>query len=188
VSRAFARPHFFDNGAMPDPTLPALRLFLALWPPAGVAVQLEAIAQGWQWPPSARRTQPGRLHITLHFLGEVPTSEVANLQQALSMPWQGCELSLDRAEVWPGGIAVLEATRVPEPARELHAALGERLRQCGLPVESRRWRPHVTFARKAQGARPPAGLAPLQWTAPAQYLLVQSLPGGRGYVPVQRFG
>jgi 2'-5' RNA ligase len=173
---------------MPVSTLPDLRLFLALWPPADVAAQLQAIAQGWQWPPSARRTPPERLHITLHFIGAVPAPEVSNLQQALSVPWLGCALALDRAEVWPGGIAVLEATRVPEPARELHAVLGERLRQFGLPVESRRWRPHVTFARKAQGARPPPGLPPLHWKAQPHYLLVQSLPGGRGYVPVQRFG
>jgi 2'-5' RNA ligase len=172
----------------PTPQPPALRLFLALWPPPEVAVQLQAIADAWQWPPAARRTHPERLHITLHFIGEVAASEVGALQQALAVQWEGCELAFDRAEVWPGGIAVLEATRVPEPARALHAALGTRLQQCGLPVESRRWRPHVTFARKAQGARPPQGLPPLLWTVQPTYLLVQSLPGGRGYVPLERFG
>jgi RNA 2',3'-cyclic 3'-phosphodiesterase len=174
---------------MTTPLPPAtLRLFLALWPPAEVAVQLQEIANAWAWTPGARRTRPERLHITLHFLGEVPASDLAALQAALEVPWDGCDLVLDAAQVWPGGIAVLEATQVPQPLLALHTALAGRLRERGLPVESRRYRPHVTFARKAQGARPPAGLGPLHWAAERQYALVQSLPGGRGYVPLQRFG
>lgn len=165
-----------------------LRLFLALWPPAPVAAALQAHADAWDWSAGARRTRPERLHITLHFIGEVPAADVQPLQQALPVTWTGCELVLDRAEVWPGGIAVLEATQVPPALRELHAALGERLRERGLSVESRRYRPHVTFARKAQGSQAPAAFTPLQWLAGPAYLLMQSLPGGRGYAPLQRFG
>jgi RNA 2',3'-cyclic 3'-phosphodiesterase len=167
---------------------PPLRLFLALWPPAEVAAALRAHSDAWTWSAGARRTAPERLHITLHFIGEVPAANAPPLQQALQVGWTGCELELDRSEVWPGGIAVLEASRVPPSLVALHAALGDRLRERGLPVESRRFRPHVTFARKAQGSRPPAGFAPLRWRVEAEYLLVQSLPGGRGYVPIQRFG
>ncbi|MEJ8838201.1 RNA 2',3'-cyclic phosphodiesterase [Ramlibacter sp. AN1133] len=173
---------------MTTPPLPPLRLFLALWPPPEVAAALRTRAQAWHWPASARRTPPERLHITLHFIGAVPAADVLALQEALDVPWTGCELLLDRAEVWPGGIAVLEATHVPQALGALHEALGDRLRERGLPVESRRYRPHVTFARKATGARPPAELAPLRWTAGPAYLLMQSLPGGEGYVPLQRFG
>lgn len=174
---------------MTTPPVPAtLRLFLALWPAPDVALQLQDIANGWSWTPTARRTRPERLHITLHFIGEVPATPLAPLQRGLDVPWEGCELVLDRAQVWPGGIAVLEATYVPQPLLDLHAALGERLRDLALPVEARRYRPHVTFARKAQGARPPERLAPVRWTTGPQYVLVQSLPGGRGYVPLQRFG
>ena len=169
-------------------TAPPLRLFLALWPPAAVGGALRGHADGWNWPPGARRTRPERLHITLHFIGDVPASEVAALQDALCVAWDGCELAFDRAEVWPGGIAVLEAAQAPQSLQALHAALGERLRACALPVESRRFRPHVTRARTAQGARAPAAFGTLRWPAPPEYLLVQSLPGGRGYVPLQRFG
>jgi RNA 2',3'-cyclic 3'-phosphodiesterase len=173
---------------MSTPPLPPLRLFLALWPPAEVAAALQAHAEGWTWSAGARRTRPERLHITLHFIGEVAAADVVPLQEALPGSWEGCELVLDRAEVWPGGIAVLEATRVPQPLATLHEALADRLRARGLPVETRRFRPHVTFARKAQGSRPPATFSPLRWPAGPAYLLVQSLPGGRGYVPLQRFG
>ena len=173
---------------MMTPPAASLRLFLALWPPSDVAAALQAHADSWRWTPGARRTPPERLHITLHFIGEVASAEVPPLQQALSVPWAGCELVLDRTEVWPGGIAVLEAARVPESLRELHGRLAERLRVRELPVESRRYRPHVTFARKAQGAQPPAAFAPLRWIAGPRYLLMQSLSGGRGYVALQRFG
>jgi 2'-5' RNA ligase len=173
---------------MTTPPPASLRLFLALWPPPDVAANLQAVADAWSWSAGARRTRPERLHITLHFIGEVPAAELAPLQQALEVAWTGCELVLDRAEVWPGGIAVLEASEVPQPLQALHAALGERLRERGLPVEARRYRPHVTFARKAQGSQAPADRAPLRWSAGPGYLLMQSLPGGRGYLPLQRFG
>ena len=173
---------------MPTPPPVPLRLFLALWPPAPLASVLQANADAWTWPAAARRSGPERLHITLHFIGAVPAPELVDLQEALALRWEGCELLLDRTEVWPGGIAVLEATQLPDALRALHAALGERLRSRGLPVEARRFRPHVTFARKAQGARAPADFVPLRWTAGPEYLLMQSLPGGRGYVPLQRFG
>ncbi len=173
---------------MTTPGPPTLRLFLALWPAAEVRGALEAHARSWAWPPAARRTPGAEWHITLHFLGQVAQERLAALRAALDLRWAGCELSLDRAQVWPGGIAVLEAGTVPAELAALHAALAERLRALQLPVEPRRWRPHVTFARKAAGARPPAAFAPLRWPAAPGYALVQSVGNGGGYRTVQRFG
>ena len=164
---------------------PAWRLFLALWPPAATRADIVRQADAWQWPAAARRTAPERLHLTLHFLGNVPAERVPALQRGLSFDWPGCELELDRAEVWPGGIAVLEASQVPAPLADLHARLGEALQRLEVPVETRRYRPHVTLARKGQGAEPGA-MAPIRWRTGPQYALMRSLPGG--YVPVQAFG
>jgi RNA 2',3'-cyclic 3'-phosphodiesterase len=173
---------------MTDTPAPPLRLFLGIWPPAEVTTALAKQAAAWSWPASARRSPADRLHITLHFIGAVAAARLPELQQALEVPWEGCELVLDRAEVWHGGIAVLEALRVPPSLALLHAALAERLRALSLPVEARRFRPHVTLARKATGAQPPAAFEPVHWPVAPPYLLLQSLPGGRGYVPLQRFG
>ena len=172
---------------MPPPSPATLRLFLALWPAAGVRDALDAQAREWTWPPAARRTPPERLHATLHFLGPVAADRVADLREALDVAWPGCELVLDTVQVWPGGIAVLEASRVPAELAALHAALARRLQAQGITVEERRYRPHVTFARKAFGARPPEQLAALHWRIGPQYLLVESRPGGR-YEPVASFG
>jgi 2'-5' RNA ligase len=166
----------------------SLRLFLALWPPADVRTALEEHAAAWAWPAGARRTRGERLHVTLHFLGEVPADRVPALQSGLAAGWPGCEMTLDRATVWPGGIAVLEGTQVPEPLSRLHAGLRDKLLALEVPVEQRRYRPHVTLARKAFGSRPPADFTPLRWLAGPAYELVHSLPGGRGYESVQRFG
>lgn len=172
---------------MPTPHTAELRLFLALWPDAAVLEQLVALADGWSWPAQARRMAPPKLHVTLHFIGNVPAARLPDLRAGLEVEWSGCDLALDRATVWPGGIAVLEATHVPAALARLHADLAEKLRELGLPVESRPYRPHVTLARKACGATAPP-FAPLRWRAVPGYALVHSVGGGRGYETLQSFG
>jgi 2'-5' RNA ligase len=157
-----------------------------MWPPADVREQILQCADAWQWPAFARRTAPERMHITLHFLGNLPAERVPELKAGLSCEWAGCTLELDRAEVWPGGIAVLEASRVPAALADLHARLAEALRRLEVTVETRPYRPHVTLARKGRGARPQE-FATIRWDAPPQYALMRSLPGGQGYTPVQAF-
>lgn len=173
---------------MTQPEPATMRLFIGLWPPPATHAALLAHAGGWSWPAPARRMRPERLHVTLHFLGEVAEDLLPALRRELALPWRGCELVLDRPTVWPGGIAVLEGSVVPAPLAELHAALAGRLQGMGMPVEDRRYRPHVTLARKAAGARPPADFAPVAWQAGPGYALVRSLPGGGGYETLQSFG
>ena len=164
----------------PD-TEPAVRLFLGLWPHTEVHAALLGHAASWDWPVSARRTRPERLHLTLHFLGNVQAARVPSLRAGLQVDWQGGDLVLDRATVWPGGIAVLEAGRIAPALADLRARLGSALDALDLPVESRPWRPHVTLARKASGAHPPREFPAIMWRVAPAYALVRSLPGGRGY-------
>lgn len=167
---------------------PALRLFLALWPPSGVLEALQAHAAEWSWPAQVRATRPERLHVTLHFLGAVDDARLPALRTSLAVPWSGAELVLDEARLWPGGIAVLQARAVPPALAALHAELAARLAALDVALEARPWRPHVTLARKAFGARPPAAFAPLRWRAAGSHALVRTLPGGRGYETLASFG
>lgn len=163
------------------------RLFVAVWPSRSVQAALAAAADVWAWPAAARRTRPERLHLTLHFIGDVPMARLDELRAHLRLPFEPFDIELGRPDVWRGGIAVLEANAIPAPLHELHARLAQALRTLGLPVEERAWRPHVTLARKAFGLRPPAEVPPVRWRADEGYRLVQSLPGGRGYEPLAGF-
>lgn len=164
---------------------PGARLFIALWPTPAVRRALAAGQRLWLWPPGAKPTAEDKLHLTLHFIGAVPAARVSAIAQALAGPCPRFTLQLDRAEVWPNGCAVLAASALPPPLTALHASLADTLRRLDLPVEARAWRAHVTLARRAAHAQPPAEVAPLRWPVRG-YMLVQSA-GGR-YTPVARYG
>ena len=165
-----------------------LRLFLALWPTDATRQALVENALLWDWPPAARLTRPERLHITLHFIGNVAASRVDELRRGLAVPFVPFEMTFGRPEVWKGGIAVLCAEEIPDELRTLHERLARRLHALELPVEERPLRVHATLARQAQGARMAVPAMPqVAWPARDGYALVRSLPGGQGYETLQRF-
>lgn len=156
---------------------PGARLFVALWPDRAEREALAAAAGAWTWAAGAARVRPDKLHLTLHFLGAVARERIGALAAALEQPGAAFALSLARPALWQGGVAVLEPAPVPRALAALHAALGGALAGAGFAVETRRWRPHVTLARRASGARPPEIGAALRWRVNG-YALVESEPGG----------
>ncbi|AMO21701.1 RNA 2',3'-cyclic phosphodiesterase [Ramlibacter solisilvae] len=173
------------SAAHPDRSL---RLFTALWPPPPVREAIARWQHQWQWPPGAAVVPTDRLHITLHFLGNVPAARVDGLRAALRLPSTPFRLDLGRPGLWGGGIAVLSPDCVPEALGALHERLAAALTAAGLPTEERPYKPHVTLARRARGAKAPAEGPGLRWDAQDGFVLVESLPGGRGYKVLDRFG
>ena len=163
--------------AAPAPP-PFARLFLALWPGPAALQSLAQWQRRWTWPRTAAVVPAERLHLTLHFIGQVPTARLPELVHGLAVPMRRFDLAFGHPEVWPRGLAVLCADAVPGPLADLHAQLQAALRRLALPVETRLFRPHVTLARKARGAVPPAEPLRLSWRA-AGYALVQSQGGYR---------
>lgn len=160
------------------------RLFIALWPDAAVRAALHAVSAQWQWQPGAAPVPADRLHLTLHFLGHVPRERIAALRAAITVPITPCVLTLDRAALWRGGVAVLEPIAVPTPLVELHLALGAALRALGVPVETRPWRAHVTLARRARGDVP--RITPLAWPVRGHALVESRLQPRPRYEVVAR--
>lgn len=156
------------------------RLFIALWPGADVVRALRA------WPGlaacDAGRTAPaGHVHLTLHFLGDVPRARLPDVQRALRVPFQPFELALRHCVPWRGGIIVVLPDELPLSLARLHAALGERLRQLALRTVARPFRPHVTLARHHAGPPSPPLQPLVRWPVDG-FVLARSSPSpGRVY-------
>jgi len=126
---------------------PLRRLFIGLMPDEAVRAALTAHQQLWQFG-RGRPTSAARLHLTLHFIGEIDATREAALRQALTgvevVPF---ELVLRTTEVWSARTAVLCAD--PQPIlTDLHALLAARLLQAGLAPRRDAFAPHVTLARR----------------------------------------
>ena len=168
-------------------TGPSWRLFLAVWPDAAVREALARWQRAWTWPPGTGLVPPERLHLTLHFLGNVPVSELPALTAGLRVPFDSFELAFGHAELWPGGTAVVRPDATPPALSGLHGRLAAALAGLDRPVESRRYKAHVTLARRAIGARPPTAQPKFSWRADTGFVLVRSLPDRAGYEELARF-
>jgi 2'-5' RNA ligase len=162
------------------------RLFIGLWPSEDVRDAVWRHAQAWSWPRTASRVRREKLHMTLHFLGELPRERVAGVAQGLEVPVEPFELVLDRGEVWHGGIAVLRTAATPPGLRDLHERLTHVLARLELSPARSQLKPHVTLARRAQGAVAPA-CEPMGWSVDSFVLIESDLRPPGAYRIVRRF-
>lgn len=173
---------------MHEPPVPdTARLFLALLPPAPVQAALATHAAAWRWPPDAAVYAGDDWHVTLHYIGPVPRARLDELRTGLCLPLTPFEWRWGVPDLWPHGLAVLLPMALPPALQVMHDALGQRLRQLGLRTDERPYRPHLTLARHAGQAVPPAPPA-CGWPVQA-YVLMESTgrPGSR-YRVLQRYG
>ncbi len=139
------------------------RLFIAIELPPHVLAHLEALQQWLQErtpPHTVRWVAPQGIHLTLKFLGDVPTQKRAALQDALAhavrahAPFElslggfGCFPNPQRPRVaWVGVQKDLDALRRLRDAIEAHVA------PLGYPTETRPFHPHLTLGRVRRDAR-----------------------------------
>ena len=141
---------------------PLRRLFIGLMPDEGVRAALAAQQQLWHWG-RGRLTSAARLHLTLHFIGEIDATREAALRQALTgVEVDPFNLVLRTTEVWSGRTAVLRADD-HSALSDLHASLAARMLQAGLAPRRDAFAPHVTLARDAPNAVPPDRFPPIAW-------------------------
>ena len=125
-----------------------MRLFVALDPPASVREALAALVAD---VPGARWTPPEKMHLTLHFLGDVPEAEVSPLDAALAgVEGRAFSLAVGRLGAFPNSrsarVLVAEVS-APSELAALHARIGAALEGLGMATERRPFRPHFTLAR-----------------------------------------
>jgi len=129
------------------------RLFVALPVPEEIADDLLTLQSG---VPDARWIAPENFHVTLCFAGEVHGAIMRDFEEELS------DIASPRFAVALAGVAQFSSGRQP---RALVATVerNDRLawlqqkvstvaRNCGIEVERRKFRPHVTLARFGNGA------------------------------------
>lgn len=157
------------------------RQFFALWPDAPLRERLSTVQRQIALPPAARLTAPANLHLTLAFLGAVSPAQGLRLHQTVAqLRAPRFTLTLDHLGHWPAArVLWLGPTRAPPPLLALARALEEVALACGVTLEARPYRAHVTLARNVRTYTDALGVAPLPWRA-REFSLVESLSTGQG--------
>jgi 2'-5' RNA ligase len=160
------------------------RLFFALWPDAQIRQELAHIAADYR-PAKSRAIPISNLHATLIFLGKQKEESVTVIQDAASrVHGKAFTLILQQLQVWRRPqVLSLCPEDMPEELQVVHSQLRDELLNIGVAVEERRYRPHVTLARKVRHNIAVSSLpAPVVWPV-AGFSLIESVPveGGVQY-------
>ncbi|HTV46663.1 MAG TPA: RNA 2',3'-cyclic phosphodiesterase [Stellaceae bacterium] len=125
-----------------------LRLFVGITFPPELKLRLSLLCSG---VPGARWVDPGNLHLTLRFIGEIGEAVAGDVDDALA------RLRARRFAVQLAGTGVFAKGERPrslwvgvERSTELvrlRDKIEQALTRAGLPPETRRYAPHVTLAR-----------------------------------------
>ncbi len=112
-------------------------------------------------PHTVRWTTPTSIHLTLHFLGDIPSSDVAKITEltrsaaSSSSPFS---LTLSGLDCFPNTrrprILWVGITGQLDSLIGLHQALSEPLKTLGFSLDARPYSPHLTLGRVKEGIPP----------------------------------
>ena len=148
-------------------------LLIALFPEPDVQAAIEMHRKDWIWPKGHYFPRGPRLHLTLHCFGDQPKAVEKRLREALAqVRVQPMNLVLDSSRTWRNDIAVLQPAE-HGVLRALHADIGRAVQKAGIVTETPTFTPHITIARRTEGAAYPMSLPPIPWRV-RKFLLVRS--------------
>lgn len=135
----------------------ACRLFAAVYPPEKVAHALLAMLDELHLPKHTR-TKAGRVHMTVHFIGDTPARGVEDVRESVERAAAGVGSFQLRARALitlprgPGARLVAAEFDAPPGLLEIHRRLVTRLAR---PARRERghFMPHMTLCRFRHGAR-----------------------------------
>lgn len=163
-----------EKSRLPPGEAPTQRLFFALWPSEEVRSGLAEVMASLHVR-CAKPVPAENLHITLLFLGSV-TTQTRTCAEAIAEGIAGhpFELSLDQIGLWPqSGILWLGARELPESLAALARDLRHGIAGCGIDLDARPFKPHVTLLRKALLVRRERPLGAVAWHVD-DFVLVES--------------
>jgi 2'-5' RNA ligase len=151
------------------------RLFFALWPSDEFRAQIQAATRAIAQATGGRLIPPQNYHVTLLFLGDVPTDRVAAVQEASARlaGSSAFELNFDGIEAWGRKLLCLTTSTVPAAAADLAERLRFALSSYLSRPDEREFRPHITLARNLTRGRRTERIAPLRQEV-ADFVLVES--------------
>ncbi|HEX4598546.1 MAG TPA: RNA 2',3'-cyclic phosphodiesterase [Burkholderiaceae bacterium] len=172
-----------------------MRCFVACWPDDATRARLDHAARdAHQRYPGTRRVRGHNLHLTLAFIGELPSTKAHEAVRALghlstdAFDWRidhvGC---FDRARVmWAGGPPEARLTQLAERVRE-------ELKTLQIRFDEKRFAAHVTLLRDVPVQRPHGSgdlvdpIEPFMWPIREPVLVVseRDAQGATLYRPLQ---
>ena len=183
------------------------RLFFALWPTpamqaalalAAEPAVLEVLNAGADTAigASPRRVPAANYHLTLAFLGSLPTSRLADLDQvatrfaqAASVLAPPIDIVLDTLDHWrKPQVLVATASDTPPAAVALGEGLQRALVDAGFTPDLKPFRVHATIARKVRRVGRELHLAPVRWSFDSLHLVEsQTHPEASAYRTVKKW-
>jgi len=162
------------------------RLFIALWPDGDLRQKIVNLNGLENITDFGRRVSIDNIHITLFFLGQVDRALRACIEQAAGdTRGKSFTLLLNRLGYWSRPqILWLAPLHIPHELISLSEDMKARLIKCGVTLDKRPYKPHLTLARKVKSPPPKIKIEPLLWNV-RQYSLMESLPSPGGGVNYQ---
>lgn len=124
-----------------------MRAFIAIDMPDDAQVALEVLQADL---PAGTPAPPENLHLTLAFLGEQPLSVLETAHGALlDICARPFDLQLMGVDSFGGNDpkVVFAAVKTEPALDQLHRKIRSKLHGCGIMLERKRFRPHITLAR-----------------------------------------
>jgi RNA 2',3'-cyclic 3'-phosphodiesterase len=143
-----------------------VRLFFAVFPDSETRSRLAAAAQALVLDTESRKVPSENYHMTLAFIGEVSAPLAAFEAVGAAQRIPAFTARFDGYEYWPApSVVVARASSYPAPLEDLRRGLCADLAQCGVRLDDRPFRPHVTIARKVPQAPVLQAMSEIAWTA-----------------------
>lgn len=163
-----------------------MRLFFALWPGERLRRELDALAADLAQRAQGKAVPAAKVHMTLAFLGEVPSARFpAAVEAGSRVKGEAFDFALDEVGAFRSAQVAWIGSAAGHPAlTALQSGLADELRREGFELESRPFAAHVTLARRIRRPIARQAVQPIAW--PVRDFALVASDTGKGTYEVTR--